>query len=129
MPTYACDALEMTAVWLLLVTRYPRWSRGHKARGQGHKKNPRPRTAFPRTDLSRPRKRMFEAKAKDQGHNRKCSQKKGLQKSFLGDLQFINVPRIFDWGRPKSQITCNDIIKNFPYRKFLLDKDIVGWKI
>ena len=29
-----------------------RWSRGHKARGQEHKKNPRPRprTAFPRTD-------------------------------------------------------------------------------
>ena len=29
-----------------------RWSREHKARGQGHKKNPRPRprTAFPRTD-------------------------------------------------------------------------------
>ena len=29
-----------------------RLSRGHKARGQGqgHKKNPRPRTAFPRTD-------------------------------------------------------------------------------
>ena len=31
---------------------YQRWSRGHKARGQGHKKNPRPRprTAFSRTD-------------------------------------------------------------------------------
>ena len=29
---------------------YQRWSRRHKARGQGHKKNPRPRTAFPRTD-------------------------------------------------------------------------------
>ena len=31
---------------------YQRWSQGHKARGQGkgHKKNPRPRTAFPRTD-------------------------------------------------------------------------------
>ena len=29
-----------------------RWSRGHKARGQGqgHKKNPRPRTAFSRTE-------------------------------------------------------------------------------
>ena len=29
-----------------------RWSRGHKARGQGqgHKKNPRPRTSFSRTD-------------------------------------------------------------------------------
>ena len=34
MPTYARHALEMTAVWLLLVTRYQRWSRGHKARGQ-----------------------------------------------------------------------------------------------
>ena len=33
-------------------TIFQRWSRGHKARGQGqgHKKNPRPRTAFPRTD-------------------------------------------------------------------------------
>ena len=31
---------------------YRRWSRGPKARGQGHKKNPRPRlmTALPRTD-------------------------------------------------------------------------------
>ena len=53
--------------------------------------------------------------AKDQGHSRKCSpkQKNGFQKSFLGDLQFIGVPRIFDWGRPKPQITCNDVIKNF----------------
>ena len=34
------------------VRNQQRWSRGHKARGQGHKKNPRPRprTAFPRTD-------------------------------------------------------------------------------
>ena len=31
---------------------------------------------------------MLEAKAKDQGHKRKCSQKKqGLHKNFLGDLQ------------------------------------------
>ena len=52
MPTYARDALEVTAVSLLLVTRYQRRIRGHKARGQGqgHKKNPRPRTAFPGTD-------------------------------------------------------------------------------
>ena len=28
----------------LMKTWYERWSRGHKARGQGHKKNPRPRT-------------------------------------------------------------------------------------
>ena len=32
---------------------------------------------------------MLEAKAKDQGHKRKCSQKKkrGLHKNFSGDLQ------------------------------------------
>ena len=49
-----------------------------------------------------------------------------FQKSFSGDLQFIGVPRVFDWGRPKPQITRNDVI---PKRKFLWDKDIVGWKI
>ena len=30
---------------------------------------------------------MLDAKAKDQGHKRKCSQKKGLQKIFSGDFQ------------------------------------------
>ena len=31
---------------------------------------------------------MLEAKAKDQGHKRKCSpKKKGLHKNFLGDIQ------------------------------------------
>ena len=49
---------------------------------------------------------MLEAKAKDQGHRRKRSpKKKGLQNFFSGDLQFIGVPRIFDWGRPNAQIT------------------------
>ena len=33
---------------------------------------------------------MLEAKAKDEGHRRKCSQKKkNLQTLFLGDLQTI----------------------------------------
>ena len=42
---------------------------------------------------------MLEAKAKDQGHSRKLSpKKKGLEKSFLGNFQFIGVARIFDWG-------------------------------
>ena len=36
--------------FLVMSSTNQRWSRGHKARGQGHKKNPRPRTAFPRTD-------------------------------------------------------------------------------
>ena len=56
--------------------------------------------------------------AKDQGHRRKRSQKKkSFQKKFLGNLQFIGLPRIFDWGRPKLQISRNDVIKIFP--KFL----------
>ena len=68
--------------------------------------------------------------AKDRGHRRKRSpKKKGLQKYFSGDLQFIGVTKIFDWGRPKPQITYYDVIKVFPKRKFLWDKDIVGWKI
>ena len=67
---------------------------------------------------------MLEAKAKDTAAS--VLQKKGLQKSFSDDLQIISVPRIFDWGRPKPQITCYDVIKNFQKRKFLWDKNIVG---
>ena len=72
-----------------------------------------------RTQGSRPRPRTqkkSEAKAKDslsedkpsRGQGQECSRprtqpqvfskKKGLQKSFSGNLQFIGVPRIFDWG-------------------------------
>ena len=81
--TQVSDALEMIAIWLLLVTRYQRWSRGHKARGQGQKKK-------------------SESKAKDslsedrpsRGQGQECSrprtkdaaasvlQEKGLQKVF-----------------------------------------------
>ena len=62
-----------------------RWSRGHKARGQGHKK------------ISRPRTDPLKAKTKDQGHIRKCSPKKkkkekGLQKCFSGDL-YLRKPK------------------------------------
>ena len=81
--------------------RNQRWSRGHKARGQGqgHKKIRGQGQPFRGQTLSRPRTGMLEAKAKDQGHSRKCSpKKKGLQKSFSGNLQFIGVARIFDRG-------------------------------
>ena len=70
-----------------------------------------------RTQGSRPRPRkQYKSEAKDslseerpsrgqgQGHSCKCSSKKSRRKSFSGDLQFIGVPRIFDWGRPKPQI-------------------------
>ena len=72
----------------LLNSNHQRWSRGHKARGQGHKKNPRPRprTAFPRTDTLRAK--YSNARGQDQGHKRKCSpKKKGLHKNSSGDLK------------------------------------------
>ena len=77
--------------------RLQRWIRGHKARGQGqgHKKNPRPRsrTAFRGQTLSRPRTGMLEAKAKDQGHKRKCSPKK--KKVFTKIFQAISTKNVF----------------------------------
>ena len=65
-----------------------RWSRGHKARGQGHKKNPRPRTQkIPRSRTSFPRTELLEVK--DRGHRRKRSPKKiGLQKYFSKEKVF-----------------------------------------
>ena len=66
-----------------------------KIRGQGQGQG----QPFRGQTLSRPRTGMLEAKAKDQGHSRKCSpKKKGLQKSFSDNLQFKGVARIFDWG-------------------------------
>ena len=61
-----------------------RWSRELKARGQGHKKIRGQGQPFQGQTLSRPRTGMLEAKAKDQGHKRKCSpkQKKVFTKIF-----------------------------------------------
>ena len=107
---------------------YQRWSRGHKARGQGqgHKKNPRsrPRTAFTRTD-------PLEAKdrnARGQGQGPKTQAQAFFKKNFFRRSPIHWRTQDFDWGRPKPKITCNDVIKIFPKRKFLWDKDIVGWK-
>ena len=55
-----------------------------KIRGQGQDQG----QPFRGQTLSKPRTGMLEAKAKDQGHKRKCSpKKKGFHKNFLGDLQ------------------------------------------
>ena len=58
-----------------------RWSRGHKARGQGqgHKKNPRPRTAFPRTDTLEAKDR--NARGQVQGHKAQVLSKKKKKRS------------------------------------------------
>ena len=56
---------------------YQRWSRGHKARGQGHKKF---RDQGQGQTLSRPRPRTKDT-------NASVLQKKGLQKFFSSDLK------------------------------------------
>ena len=79
---------------MLKQLKNQRWSRGHKARGQGHKKNPRPRprprTAFPRTDTLEAKDR--NARGQGQGPRTQSAsalqkkKKKGLHKNFSGDL-------------------------------------------
>ena len=54
---------------------YQRWSRGHKARGQGQGQ------PFRGQNLSRPRTEMLEAK--DQGHSRNPSPKKKVFKNIF----------------------------------------------
>ena len=71
-----------------------RWSRGHKARGQGHKKiwGQGQGQPFRGQTLSRPRTGMLEAK--DQGHKRKCSPKK-KKKVFTKIFQAISTKKRF----------------------------------
>ena len=77
-----------------------------KIRGQGQ--------PFRGQTLLRPRTGMLEAKAKDQGHKRKCSpKKKGLQKIFSGDLEKKKVfTKIFQAISTKKRFP-----KNF-FRRF-----------
>ena len=63
---------------VVFLGSFQRWSRGHKARGQGHKKNPRPRprTAFPRTDTLEAKDRN----ARGQGQGPRTQSASALQK-------------------------------------------------
>ena len=78
-----------------------RWSRGHKARGQGHKKNPRPRprTAFPRTDTLEAKDR--NARGQGQGARTqaqvlsKKKKKRSSQKFFWRFPQKKRFPKNF----------------------------------
>ena len=76
--TSICFAIKSSLLCKRLNCCNQRWSRGHKARGQGHKKirGQGQGQPFRGQTLSRPRTGMLEAKAKDQGHKRKCSPKK-----------------------------------------------------
>ena len=87
------------------LDKLQRWSRGHKARGQGqgHKKIRGQGQPFRKQTLSRPRTGMLEAK--DQGHKRKCSpnKKKGLHKNFSGDLKKKSLYKIFSGDLQKKK--------------------------
>ena len=66
-----------------------------EAKAKDTKKNPRPRsrTPFRGQTLSRPRTGTLEAKAKDQGHRRKCSPKKRKKQCQKKTLQAISKKR------------------------------------
>ena len=87
------------------VCMYQRWSRGHKARGQGqgHKKILRLR---PSTD-------PLEAKAKDQGHRRMCSPKKRSSNFFFRRSQ----KKVF-----KNFFQEKKVFKKFCFRRSLLEE-------
>ena len=88
-----------------------RWSRGHKARGQGkgHKKNPRPRTAFPRTDTLEAKDRnaqgqgqgprtqaqvLSQKKRSSQKFFRRSPQKNVFQKIFQALHKILTIQKI-----------------------------------
>ena len=48
-----------------------------------------------RTDTLEAKERNARGQVKEQGHKRKCSQKKSLHKKFSGDLQKNGLEKIF----------------------------------
>ena len=72
-----------------------RWSRGHKARGQGHKKNPRPRprTAFPRTDTLEAKDR--NARGQGQGPRTQAQVLSKKKKVFTKIFQALSTKKPF----------------------------------
>ena len=73
---------------LFLISTHQRWSRGHKAQGQGHKKNPRPRTAFPRTDTLEAKNR--NARGQGQGPRTQAQVLSKKKKVFTKIFQAIS---------------------------------------
>ena len=88
--------------------RYQRWSREHKAQGQGqgHKKISRP---WLRTDL---------LEAKDRGHRRKCSPKKKVFKKIFKAISKKSSSKIF--------FQAKKVFKNFFSDDFHLRKTKKG---
>ena len=89
-----------------MVCRHQRWSRGHKARGQGHKKNPRPRprTAFPRTDTLEAKDRN----ARGQGPRTQAQVLSKKKKVFTKIFQAISTKKRF----PKNFSSASEKFNN-----------------
>ena len=102
--SYRCDISSKGAVLLAgamtrrwaAQTRYQRWNRGQKARGQGHKKISR----------SKPRKDPLEAKDTDAS----VLKKKVLQKIFSGEK---GLQKIF-FRRSVLEETKKKVFADFP---------------
>ena len=94
--------------------RNQRWSRGHKARGQGqgeeHKKIRGQGQGQPYREqtLSWPRTGMLETKSKDQGHKRKSSPKKKKERKKRSSEKF------FRQSRKKKERFSEKIFRRFP---------------
>ena len=102
-----------------------RCSRGHKARGQGqgHKKNPRPRTALPRTDTleandrnpcgqgqgPRTQTQVFQKKRSSNFFFRRPP-KKSLQKFFSRDLQKNGLEKLFSANLQNFNHSKNSVV-------------------
>ena len=83
-----------------------------ESRTQGSRPRPRTQKKFEAKDsLSEDRpyrgqgQECSRPRTKDTGASVLLKKKKGLQKYFSGDFQFIGLPKIFDYGKPKPQIT------------------------
>ena len=86
-----------------------------KIRGQGQEQPFRGQT------LSRPRTGMLEAKAKDQGHKRKCSQKKKRSsKNFSSNLQKKRSSQKFFRRSPKKKKVFTKIFQAISVKKRFL---------
>ena len=109
----------MFLLFALRCARYQRWSRGHKARGQGqgHKKNPRPRTAFPRTDTLEAKDRNARGQGRGpRTQSASALQKKKKKKVFTKIFQAISTKKRF----PKNFSTAPQNF-NFPKNTAVLE--------
>ena len=87
-----------------------------RPRTQKQNLRPRPRTAFPRTDPLEAKDRNARGqgqgpRTQPQGFSKK---KKTSSKKFFRQSLIYRRSQNFCLGRPKPQITCNDVIKNLP---------------